>query len=392
MQLLLVLVCYIVCGLFSEADSALHPGCKASTTDFNSTPQLRIGCWGAKMTALPDVPANTTRLYAHFNGIKNLTVVRLLKNLTSLNLRWNDIETVDWMSLRNLPAVEFLHLSDNKLTSVSLDVVILHLPHLMYVNLAKNRLKSFTWQDLGFPRLTTASVEDNPLACDCAMTWLITKVKCMEAYSREGTFVPCSQCPHCLLVAKDHYKSYVCATPSRLKGLPLLKVSENETECDAQTTEMTATTAGATFRTERREATSTAHAVERRSPQTVKAFMHLYFPNATAPPNLLQANLTGSTDEATSSPFTSGEPTSSCSKPWPATDHGVVVIDHDTINTTTKPWLNSHYIVVITSGISLAAMLALTCMIRKLCPNHGSDEDDIDNTVATNDIPLQQLH
>ncbi|XP_066304399.1 leucine-rich repeat and immunoglobulin-like domain-containing nogo receptor-interacting protein 2 [Branchiostoma lanceolatum] len=345
------------------------------------------------MTALPDVPANTTRLYAHFSGIKNLTVVHLLKNLTSLNLRWNDIETVDWMSLRNLPALEFLHLSDNKLTSVSLDVVIVYLPHLMYVNLAKNRLKSFTSQDLGFPRLTTASVEDNPLACDCAMTWLITKVKCMEADSREGTFVPCSQCPHCLLVAKDHDTSYVCASPSRLKGLPLLKVSENETECDAQMTEMTATTAGATFRTERsgREATSTARAVERRSLQTVKSFMHLYFPNSTALPNLPQATFTGTTEEAASSSFTSGEPTSSCSKPWPATDHEVVVIDHDTINTTSKPRLNGHYIVVITSGISLASMVVLTCMIRKLCPNHGSD--DIDNTVATNyDIPLQQIH
>eukprot|EP00058_Branchiostoma_floridae_P024917 XP_002610407.1 hypothetical protein BRAFLDRAFT_72385 [Branchiostoma floridae] len=381
-------LCLVVCGFVCGASSAiLPPGCKESIPqDSSPVPQLRVTCWRTKITALPAVPANMTRLHVNFNGMTNLTVVPPLNNLTSLSVRWNDIDTVDWMSLRNLPALEFLHLSDNKLTSVNLGAVIEYLPRLVYVNLARNRLKHFTSQELGFPALSSASVENNPLACDCSMAWLIVKVKCTQAELDEGKLFTCQQCPSCILVARDFDQSYVCDSPSRLKDVPLIKVSENETECSAtQTPATTATkTTSSTFQTERggAEVVSTgSRSVEMRIlQQTIKASTWLQFPNTTASPNLLattQDTATGTTAEPTSSPFIT---TAALTSQPPATHPDYIVI------TTPEPWLKHHYLVMVTSCVSVAAMMVLTCMARRLvCPHRPPP------AAADNGVPLQQM-
>ncbi|KAI8521864.1 hypothetical protein Bbelb_016180 [Branchiostoma belcheri] len=333
------------------------------------------------MTTLPKVPANTSRLSIHYCGLKNLTEVPSLESLQSLSLRWNDIETVDWMSLRNLPALEFLHLTNNKLTSVSMNVVMPYLPKMTYLNLASNKLATFTSEELGFPALSSASVEHNPIACDCAMAWLIIKVKCMQDKEKGGTD-RCPYCPYCIMIASDIGTSYVCDSPRRLKGMLLKTVPENETECAApalmNSTLLSILPTG--HGDPEKEAVTTSSVVEKPIRQGIELFTWLDFPNTTASTNPTEGTTTGPTNGATRPPLTSTESTS---KP----------AETDTIDATaTKPWLESHYITVITSCISVVAMILLSAMVKWLvCPNQCYSDGD-DDTAANNDIPLQQVN
>ncbi|XP_019618828.1 PREDICTED: leucine-rich repeat transmembrane protein FLRT2-like [Branchiostoma belcheri] len=139
------------------------------------------------LTDLPSgIPDDVVSLDASFNSIRNLTHVPLLYNLCTLNLRSNRIETVSWVSLRRLPALQNIHLNDNKITSVNLDVVINHLPDLKLVDLSSNRLTSVSVQGLGLPFLEKVNIDSNPFNCDCALLWLMNKVRCLQECPRAG--------------------------------------------------------------------------------------------------------------------------------------------------------------------------------------------------------------
>ncbi|KAI8513340.1 hypothetical protein Bbelb_099790 [Branchiostoma belcheri] len=197
------------------------------------------------LTDLPSgIPDDVVSLDASFNSIRNLTHVPLLHNLCTLNLRSNRIETVSWVSLRRLPALQNIHLNDNKITSVNLDVVINHLPDLKLVDLSSNRLTSVSVQGLGLPFLEQVNIDNNPFNCDCALLWLMNKVRCLQECPRAGVQC-CYECEACFLHSRLNHDSLLCTSPDPLQGLSLTKAvyTPQKIPCEARTTVSTQTTA-----------------------------------------------------------------------------------------------------------------------------------------------------
>ncbi|KAI8514557.1 hypothetical protein Bbelb_071480 [Branchiostoma belcheri] len=195
------------------------------------------------LTDLPSgIPDDVVSLDASFNSIRNLTHVPLLDNLCTLNLRSNRIETVSWVSLRRLPALQNIHLNDNKITSVNLDVVINHLPDLKLVDLSSNRLTSVSVQGLGLPFLEQVNIDNNPFNCDCALLWLMNKVRCLQECPRAGVHC-CYECEACFLYSRLNHDSLLCTSPDSLQGLSLTKAvyTTQKIPCEARTTVSTQT-------------------------------------------------------------------------------------------------------------------------------------------------------
>eukprot|EP00058_Branchiostoma_floridae_P020645 XP_002606135.1 hypothetical protein BRAFLDRAFT_88046 [Branchiostoma floridae] len=235
---LITIVSYF--GLVSTEDRALPLGCVVSNIPdeaTTSTSQVYIICIHKDLhnryTAIPEgLPSNTITLDISFNCIKNLREIPVLKNLTSLNVRWNRMETVEWLLLRNLPALQYLKLDYNRLVHVNVGAVIKDLPHLRFVGVADNKLSSFSYHQLGFPKLGFAKFANNPFHCDCAMLWLITRLKCWHETmnTEKSPLRACVQCDTCIFGAVET-DGMVCARPNHLEGLPLWNVSQYLTGC-----------------------------------------------------------------------------------------------------------------------------------------------------------------
>ncbi|KAI8512286.1 hypothetical protein Bbelb_089250 [Branchiostoma belcheri] len=236
-------------------DHTLPQGCVISDPpDDTAASQLHIVCHigiadrQEGNTVIPQgLPPNTTTLDFSLNHVKNLREFPVLKNLIVLNLGWNRMETLDWLVLRNLPALQDLLLNRNRLVKVNLGAVIKDLPNLKYVNLANNMLASFSSHQIGLPMLSLVKLQYNPLRCDCIMQWLVNRLRCQqetvqtEKHSRVlATCVQCDTCVFGAIQADD----MVCASPSHLEGLPLSNASHYLTECrvvvstTAKTTEL----------------------------------------------------------------------------------------------------------------------------------------------------------
>ncbi|XP_066270069.1 leucine-rich repeat and fibronectin type III domain-containing protein 1-like [Branchiostoma lanceolatum] len=188
---------------------------------------------------LKGVPADAATLDLQRNQISNLTDIPALKSLTRLYLQNNRIETVDWESLGNLPALVTLSLKDNRLTHVSLDLAIKKMPDLTSVHLQFNQLRSFTKEQLGHPTVRSVKVGGNPLDCSCPMMWMVNDLKCLHNCATD--LFCCDKCDACLLSTSE---SHECATPDHLKGLSLTSVARSLTGCDEEN--LVATTAKTT--------------------------------------------------------------------------------------------------------------------------------------------------
>ncbi|KAI8512287.1 hypothetical protein Bbelb_089260 [Branchiostoma belcheri] len=231
-------------------DHTLPQGCVISDPpDDTAASQLHIICHIGIAdryqgnTVIPQgLPPNTTTLDFALNHIKNLREFPVLKNLIVLNLAWNRMETLDWLVLRNVPALQDLYLNRNRLVEVNLGAVIKDLPNLKYVNLANNMLASFSSHQIGLPMLRLVKLQYNPLRCDCTMQWLVNRLRCQQETVTSRVLATCVQRDTCVFGAMQA-DDMVCASPSHLEGLPLSNASHYLTECrvvptTAKTTEL----------------------------------------------------------------------------------------------------------------------------------------------------------
>ncbi|XP_035665171.1 protein slit-like [Branchiostoma floridae] len=160
-----------------------------------------------------EIPSSTYRLDLAHNNIKNVSSFPPLPYLYLLDLSYNSIETVSWMSLRTLPALQILSLQGNRLQYVQLNTVIAYLPKLSNINLSLNKLASFSQYVLGWPQVTSIIINDNPFRCDCELSWLIDKVTCLEACKWSNRQTCCLSCSACFLVLNGGFD---CKSPSQL--------------------------------------------------------------------------------------------------------------------------------------------------------------------------------
>ncbi|KAI8497853.1 hypothetical protein Bbelb_245050 [Branchiostoma belcheri] len=211
--------------------AGLPSKCKVEHPSFIGKTVLcnRIG-----LTTFPDgIPSDTEHLEVSYNTIRSVTTLPSLSQLRKLYMTENAVTFLSWEGLRNFPALQFLHLSGNRLRYVKLDCVIEHLPMLRYVTLGHNRLRSFSESELGWPQVSTAVIVGNPFHCDCDLLWLIDKLTCLQACG-EGDQTCCSSCAACFLALSLKIGYLHCETPSRLKHVSLTDVSAKMQECREQ--------------------------------------------------------------------------------------------------------------------------------------------------------------
>eukprot|EP00058_Branchiostoma_floridae_P014894 XP_002600382.1 hypothetical protein BRAFLDRAFT_99573 [Branchiostoma floridae] len=213
--------------------SSLPAHCDVEKRNYVFSERVRslVNCNRLGLVALPgDIPTSTYRLELAHNNIKNVSHFPSLPYLYSLDLSYNSIEDVSWISLRTLPDLQLLSLQENRLKQVQLDTVIAYLPKLVHVNLSWNKLTSFSKHALGWPLMKKVIINDNPFHCDCELSWLIDKMACLEGckwtLSRQAC---CSSCSACFLVLSG---TFVCYSPSQLCQRHLSTVSAQLTDCE----------------------------------------------------------------------------------------------------------------------------------------------------------------
>ncbi|XP_019636284.1 PREDICTED: uncharacterized protein LOC109478919 [Branchiostoma belcheri] len=195
--------------------------------------KVLVDCSSLHLVTVPsDIPSNAVRFEIAYNNIRNVTYLPPLPDLYTLDLGYNSIESVSWMSLRTLPALAVLELQGNQLKYVQLDIVIAHLPKLKSVNLSMNKLASFSQYALGWPQATQIRINNNPFHCDCDLSWLIIKMACLQARKGKDGQVCCSSCSACFLSNyMDQHARFDCKSPSQLHGRHLSTVSTQLTDC-----------------------------------------------------------------------------------------------------------------------------------------------------------------
>ncbi|XP_019616105.1 PREDICTED: slit homolog 3 protein-like [Branchiostoma belcheri] len=189
-----------------------------------------VDCNKLGLVAVPvDIPSDAGRFYIAHNNIRNVTYLPPLPKLITLDLRNNSIETVSWMAL-TLPALNLLLLQGNQLKYVKIDVVLAHLPKLIYINLSMNKLVSFSQYELEWPPMFTVAISNNPFHCDCELSWLIIKMTCLKACKGDQRKDRCSSCSACFLHMPRN-GMFNCSSPSQLRGRHLSTVSAELTHC-----------------------------------------------------------------------------------------------------------------------------------------------------------------
>lgn len=156
-----------------------------------------------------------------------------LQNLRHLNLSWNDLESFRapaFNRLRNLltldlshnkltvinsmpvfPVIQMINLDYNKIRTVSLrDDCLFGTEMLQHLYIRNNKIKSFTKDSFpwALDLLDGIYLENNPIVCDCQLTWVVT-----DEDIRNGKF------------------TIPCYSPSELKGKDLLKIPVEQLQC-----------------------------------------------------------------------------------------------------------------------------------------------------------------
>eukprot|EP00058_Branchiostoma_floridae_P015239 XP_002600727.1 hypothetical protein BRAFLDRAFT_83469 [Branchiostoma floridae] len=185
-----------------------------------------VRCNRLNLAALPgDIPKNVEHLSVAYNHISNVSYLPSLPVLLRLDLTWNSMRVLSWLSLRAVPKLRTLELQSNQLQVVELDTVIEYLPELIFVNLAYNKIVSFSEHQLGVPRARVgeykAVVHGNPLRCDCDLCWLAVKMACLRGCGKRDQGACCSTCNACFLTS-NLKRYFLCHGPSRLQRLSLL--------------------------------------------------------------------------------------------------------------------------------------------------------------------------
>ncbi|KAI8487805.1 hypothetical protein Bbelb_345430 [Branchiostoma belcheri] len=215
---------WLVVGSCSGVD-----GCEVSKFKYSS--MVLVDCNKLGLVTVPsDLPANTVQFKISYNNIRNVTYLPALRKMYSLDLSFNSIESITWMSLRTLPDLSTLELQKNRLKYVELDIVIAHLPKLKFVNLSLNKLASFSQYAMGWPQVTTIVIYKNPFHCDCDLSWLIIKMACLKACKGKDRQACCSSCSACFLNMTPKGR-FNCKSPSDLHGRHLSTVSAELTDC-----------------------------------------------------------------------------------------------------------------------------------------------------------------
>lgn len=134
-----------------------------------------------------------------------LTHLRIVRIQNNVNLR-----DIDGVTFASTPALEELHLKNNRLTSLPKELG--EVVGLRVLNVSGNSLHSVPWQLGNLKELDTLSMEGNKFACDCRMFWLVSwlegivsskdllnselsRLKCMNGYP--GEMLPVLQQLHC---------------------------------------------------------------------------------------------------------------------------------------------------------------------------------------------------
>lgn len=133
-----------------------------------------------------------------------LTHLRIVRIQNNVNLR-----DLDGVTFASTPALEELHLANNRLSSLPKELA--EVAGLRVLNVSGNALHSVPWQLGNLKALKTLSMEGNHFACDCRMFWLVSwleevatsndlhselpRLKCLNGYP--GEMLPVLQQLHC---------------------------------------------------------------------------------------------------------------------------------------------------------------------------------------------------
>jgi Leucine-rich repeat (LRR) protein len=100
-----------------------------------------------RLSTILDVFTNVKGLSINNNGLKDLLLLRNTENIESLDVSYNDIESIEspsWLSISYiLPTVKYLDLSHNKVNDVS---GLKKLQRLECLNLTGNRIVNVKYQ------------------------------------------------------------------------------------------------------------------------------------------------------------------------------------------------------------------------------------------------------
>nr|XP_053650495.1 leucine-rich repeat neuronal protein 3-like [Cherax quadricarinatus] len=139
-----------------------------------------------------------------------------LSQLQHLKLSHNSVVAVSGWSLAHLPQLTYLAMADNALRAVTAD--LLHqLSALKSLDLAANDISLI--QPYVFnstPALQHLILTDNPLHCDCTLTWLWQWLV------------------HHPSLTHEEQLSTVCATPPALENAPLIELRQSQLVCSEE--------------------------------------------------------------------------------------------------------------------------------------------------------------
>eukprot|EP00058_Branchiostoma_floridae_P000740 XP_002586228.1 hypothetical protein BRAFLDRAFT_109415 [Branchiostoma floridae] len=99
-----------------------------------------------------------------------------------------------WESLPNLPSLEELDLSFNSLANVGTAGMLSSLRHLQNLNLKYNNLRRLPEASLRTRHTVTVMLTNNPVHCDCELTWLVKYPTCGQNYDSYCEVTGCNAC------------------------------------------------------------------------------------------------------------------------------------------------------------------------------------------------------
>ncbi|XP_019631574.1 PREDICTED: leucine-rich repeat transmembrane protein FLRT3-like [Branchiostoma belcheri] len=224
---------FLVIHCAGARGAALPLDCVRSTP-----PTLRVSCRFRDLTAVPDgIPPDVVRISLSNNKIRSVPHLPFLKLVTSVDLSRNLIETVSWVSLRNLPALGFLYLGRNRIKFFDFGFFVSVTRALAYVDLSHNQISSVAKPQIGTTQrdsLGMLSITHNPFHCDCKIKWLIDKLACLQACGagHNHDIIPCCRsCEGCHFLVYTKMNDLTCGSPTQLQTLPLWNVSGRPLEC-----------------------------------------------------------------------------------------------------------------------------------------------------------------
>ncbi|XP_035693784.1 slit homolog 3 protein-like [Branchiostoma floridae] len=195
---------------------------------------IEIICPNSNITALPSqLPRLVDTVCLQQNRIRTINLSRL-GNVNKLNLSQNILTSFPWESLKHMKKITTLDVSHNRLSTVRLDLALKDLRRLKYVNLAYNKLATFSEANLGVSFRSVGPfayrhIHGNPIRCDCRMAWLSQLAR---TFHHCLPFSCTAAVRNSLLFTSFVYSDVLmCDSPDSLKGVPVH--SANLSSCPA---------------------------------------------------------------------------------------------------------------------------------------------------------------